>query len=45
MYIIIFKKSIDSHFLVVVQYADNLEVWIKEAQGVITRTRLEDPMP
>lgn len=24
-------------------FTDNLEVWIKEAQGVITRTRLEDP--
>ena len=26
-------------------FTDNLEVWIKEAQGVITRTRLEDPKP
>lgn len=25
-------------------FTDNLEVWIKEAQGVITRTRLEDPI-
>ncbi|MDY5184432.1 MAG: hypothetical protein SPF53_00795, partial [Helicobacter trogontum] len=25
-------------------FIDHLEVWIKEAQGVITRTRLEDPI-
>lgn len=25
-------------------FTDSLEVWIKEAQGVITRTRLEDPI-